>query len=65
MTCNAAHHPDHRRNTEDLLAQLGELLHPADSLATQVRLAQRRRAAARHLITHRVIAERLGRDVAA
>ena len=61
MAGNTSHSTDHRRNAEELLAQLAQLMHPGNSRADEVRLAQRRRAAARHLITTRVMAERIGR----
>jgi len=64
MPDNHARYPDHRRNTEDLLTKLAGLLHGGDPLAEELRLARRRRTAARHLIAHRVIAGRLDRGAA-
>jgi hypothetical protein len=65
MATSTAHGCDHRRNTEELLAQLAELMHHDGTLAEQVRQARRRRAVARHSIAVRMLAERPRRHAAA
>jgi hypothetical protein len=53
MTGDAPLGTDHRRNAEELLAQLAGLLRQ-DKLTEELRLARRRRLAARHTIMIRV-----------
>jgi hypothetical protein len=53
MAGNASPDTDHRRNVEELLAQLAGMLRQ-DKLTEELRLARRRRIAARHAIMIRV-----------
>lgn len=54
---------DHRRNAEDLLAQLAGLMHQ-DKLTAELSQARRRRAAARHTIAVRLLTGRPGHAAA-
>jgi hypothetical protein len=53
MAGNTSLDTDHRRNVEELLAQLAGMLRQ-DKLTEELRLARRRRSAARHAIMVRV-----------
>ncbi len=57
MAGYAAHGADHRRNTEELLAQLAGMLRQ-DKLSAELGRARRRRDAARHAIVARLGLER-------
>lgn len=53
MAGKTAREADHRRNTEELLAQLAGLLYE-DMLTAEVRQARRRRTVARQAIMSRI-----------
>jgi hypothetical protein len=63
MAGKTVHAADHRHNTEELLTQLAGLLYE-DMLTEQVRVARRRRTAARQSIISRLAATRRSRAAA-